>query len=165
VAGVGEFEQGQQLGHPPVRFGTAEAAQSRHHAQVLGTGLQVVDRGVLPGHADRPPDPVPVGHHVVPGHGGGAGVGAHQCGQDADHRRLAGPVRAQQGEHAAALDPQVDAVEHPHPAVRLHQSGRADRQVIRHAFPSCLRTLYQYAVHVRRCLTYKQITLVHFEPY
>ena len=47
-------------------------------------------------------------------HAGQAGVGCHQAGQDADERRLAGPVRPYQAVELAGLQPQVYPSEGAH---------------------------------------------------
>ena len=67
-----------------------------------------------------------VADDVVAGDAGGAAVGREQRGEDADRRRLPGAVRAEQREHLAALDLQVEPVEHAGVAERLREALRLD---------------------------------------
>ena len=69
---VDEVELVEQLGRPVPGSRCRELAQPRHHQQVLRTGEDVVDSGVLPGEADRAPDRIGLGDEVVPGDQGGA---------------------------------------------------------------------------------------------
>ena len=55
-----------------------------------------------------------------------AAVAVAEALEDLDGRRLAGAVRAEQGEHLAALDLEVDAVDGVAAAVGLAQAGHAD---------------------------------------
>ena len=136
AAGVrAEVEAVQQLVRAPARLGRGQVPEPAHHQQVLLGGQHLVDRGGLPGQADRPAHRGGVAHHVVAGDGGRAGVRRHQRRQDADGRGLAGPVRAEQREHLAAADRQVDPVEHGAPAVRLDQAVRPDGDFAGHRCP------------------------------
>jgi hypothetical protein len=101
--------------------------QVGHQQQVLLAGQQTVDRGELAGDADRLPDPVRVRGEIVSGDRDGAGVGGDQGGEDVDGGRLAGAVRAEQGEDGALGNVQVDAVEHDLVAEGLAQAGGRDR--------------------------------------
>jgi hypothetical protein len=85
-------------------------AQPGHHPEVLLPGQHVVDGGVLAGEADRAPHTRRVGEQVMPGHGGGARVGAQQRGEDADQRGLARAVRAEERHDLAGRDGEVDPV-------------------------------------------------------
>ena len=88
-----------------------QAQQLGHHLQVLPAGQLLVHGRVLPGEADRPLDPERIGEQVVPGDGRGPRVGAHQGGQDPDHRGLARAVRAEQGQHGPGPDRQVHVIQ------------------------------------------------------
>ena len=122
VSGVGEVELLQQLGRPPPPSLAAEVAKVGHQLQVLGAGEQVVHGRELAGDPDDGPHPVRVGDHVVTGDPHGAGIGRDQGGQDADHRGLAGPVRAEQGQDRAFLHGQAHLVEHQWSPNDLHTS-------------------------------------------
>ena len=87
---------------------------------------QVVDGGLLGGEADRGADGVRVVDDVVSGDAGGAAVGREQRGEDPDGRRLAGAVRAEQREHLAGLDGEVEPVEDARRAERLRKALRLD---------------------------------------
>ena len=117
--GVDELEPFKQLGDPRRSSGAAEVVQIGHQPQVLLAGQQLVHRRELPGHPDRRTHPVRIGVHIVAGDARLAGVGWDQGGQDPHDRRLAGAVRAQQSEHGALGDGQLDAVEHRSPAKGL----------------------------------------------
>ena len=94
------------------------ACRARHpqqpgdHLQVLAAGLQLVDGGVLAGQADPVADLAALADDVVAGDQRPPAVRRDQRGQDPHGRRLAGAVGPEQREHAAARNPQVDAVEH-----------------------------------------------------
>jgi len=94
----------------------------------------LVDRLVPPGYASTygyhdPMFPVTgrVPRQVVPRDADPPRVRADQRRQDAHHRRLAGAVRAQQGEDRALLDRQVEAVQHELVAETPAQSAHRDR--------------------------------------
>jgi hypothetical protein len=93
------------------RVWTAE--QPADHDQVLGAGQLVVYRGVLAGQRDELADLNRVGDDVVATDPGVPGVGLQQGGQHPHRGGLAGPVRAEQGQHAAPLRRDV------HPGQRL----------------------------------------------
>ncbi len=61
---------------------------------------------------------------------GRAGVGLQQRRQHAHRCRLAGAVGAEQAEHGAGRDLEVDAVERVDVAEGLAQAGDADRRAI-----------------------------------
>ena len=65
--------------------------------------------------------------HVVAEHGGGAGVGPEQRGEDADRGGLAGAVGAQQAEDGALPDAEIHAVEGAGVTECLDQPVRFDR--------------------------------------
>jgi hypothetical protein len=111
VGRVGQAELGQQFRGPSLGRPPGQAQQPGHHLQVLPAGQHLVHRRELPGQADRPLDPDRVGAQIVPGYGRGPRVGAHQGGQDPDHRGLARAVRAEQGEHCAGPGRQVHVIQ------------------------------------------------------
>ena len=106
--------------------GLAVEAQQLHHAQqVLLHGELAEDAGFLGqiAHAALAGPAIhgPVGDvHAVEPHL--AGVGHDHAAGHAEAGGLAGPVGAQQADDLAALDAEVDAVDHPPRAVDLHQS-------------------------------------------
>jgi ATPase subunit of ABC transporter with duplicated ATPase domains len=63
-----------------------------------------------------------LGGHVVARDGGGAAVRAQERGEDPHRRRLAGAVRAEEGEHRAGLDAQVQPGQDGEVAERLPQA-------------------------------------------
>ena len=90
---------------------------------------RLVDRGVLAGETDAPPDGRGVGDDVVAEHGGAARVGTQQGGEDADGGGLARPVGTQEAEHRAGPGDEVDAVEGGGGAEALDQAFDADCSV------------------------------------
>jgi hypothetical protein len=152
AAGVGQVELVEQLAGAAAGLRAGQAGQPPHHAQVLLAGLQVVDRRVLAGEADAATDPAAVADDVEARHPGLAGVRADQRGQDAHGGGLAGAVRAEQREHAAALDPQVDAGKHLHRTVGLLEAGRLDRQFVGHGWSTPSFCVW----HTLCCVCYTQ---------
>jgi hypothetical protein len=59
--------------------------------------------------------------------GDGARVGLGAAGEEPQQRRLARPVRADQADPRAGGQLEVEAVEDPPPAERLHDAMRAQR--------------------------------------
>ena len=109
-------------------------------------GEHVVDRRRLPGEADAPPHLVGLSDDIVPGDDGGARIGSDERRQDADRRGLAGPVGAEEREHLAALDPQVEPLEHRAALVALRHPRQDDhRAVIDLGHGGLLGTVY--AIH------------------
>ena len=106
-----EVEPLEQLGGPPPAFALAEMEQIRHQDEVLLAGEEAVHRRELAGDADRGPDRFGLAPDVVAGDLDLAAVGGDQRRQDMDRRRLAGAVRAEQGEDRPGPDLEVDAVE------------------------------------------------------
>jgi hypothetical protein len=130
-----EAEPGDQLGGPQAGLVAGQVEQPTDHDQVREPGELVVDAGVLTGQRDAPPDLVRPARHVEPGHRRAPAVGPHERGQDADHRRLAGPVGAQQPEHPPAGRGQRDAVERGRAAEPLAQVLGLDPVFLRHRSP------------------------------
>ena len=126
VAGVGELEALEQLARPVGRPAPAQVVEPPDHLEVLEAGEVLVDRRVLPGQADAGAQQRRVTHDVEPADLGAPAVGHEQGGQDADARGLAGAVGAEQPEHGAVWDRQVDAVERQHLAIGLLQPLRED---------------------------------------
>ena len=101
--------------------------QAPHEEQVLLACQQIVDRGELPGDSDHPPHRAGFAAKVVAHDGDRAGVRRDQGGEYPYDRRLAGPVRPEQGEELAFADSEVDAVEDELVPVRLAQAGNGNR--------------------------------------
>jgi hypothetical protein len=91
--------------------GGAEPVQASLQDEVLPAGGHRVAAGPLRYDADRAPYLVGPAQYVDARHGRGALVGAGQGGEDLDGGGLAGAVRAQQAEHGAARDGDVEPVE------------------------------------------------------
>ena len=105
----------------------AEVPQVGHQPQVLLAGEQVVDGGELPGDGDGGADRLGFARHVVPGRRGPSPPSARvQRGEDVDGRRLAGAVRAEQGEDRPFRHGQVEAVEDDVVAEGLAEPGGRD---------------------------------------
>jgi len=119
---------GQLADHPPSR-GRAVAAQPGHQQQVLLRGEVVLQGGELPGQAGDQPHGVRLGPDVPPEDGRGARGGPSQGGEHPDDRGLARPVRAEQRQHDAGRDGEVEAVHHGAVRVLLGELLRADGDV------------------------------------
>ena len=65
--------------------------------------------------------------------GGGTGVRAQHAEQDAQRRRLARAVGAEEAVRLAALDDEIEAVEGPRAAEALDQAVHGDHRVVAHA--------------------------------
>ena len=129
VGDLGQAEQLQQLTGPPARPGPAEVVQPAactRFSRPLAKPSTAANCPVSPirsrtcGACFSTSYPAMV---AVPE------SGLSECGQDAHGRGLAGPVRAEQTEHGSGGDPQVDAVQGPHLAVRLGQAADVDRDL------------------------------------
>jgi hypothetical protein len=123
ACGVGKVEAFQQRVDGAASPVAAQVQQVGHQVQVLLAGQQVVDGGELAGDADGGTDGVGFGGDVAPCDADLAGVGFDQGGQDLHDGGLAGAVGAQQGEHGALGDGEVDAVQDRMRAVGLAQTG------------------------------------------
>ena len=130
VARFPEVEPLQQFPSPLPCQSPAQPVQPAHHVEVFVAGEVLVDCGVLARQADAGPDRARVGADVDPGHLRGPAVGFQQCGQDAHRGRLAGTVGAEQPEHRALGNGEVEAVEGPYFSVGLDQACRPDH--VRH---------------------------------
>ena len=126
--GVGEPEALERLGHPALQLGAGDPVELALDHEVLAAGGVGVDAVLLAHDADRMADAHRLGEDVETGHAGAARVGAGEGGEDADGGALAGAVGAQQAEHGARLDLEVEAVERAHVArVGLDEAVRLDR--------------------------------------
>jgi len=95
-------------------------------AEVLDAGQVLVDGGVLAGQADRVTDGLGVGDDVVTEDTGLAGVGPQDRGEDPDGGRLAGAVGAEEAEHGAGRDGEIDPVEGGDVSEPLDEAGGDD---------------------------------------
>ena len=92
----------------------------------LAHGEQAVERRLLEHDADPLAERALAAAGVEAEDAHVAGVGAAVAFEDLDERGLAGAVRAEQREHLAAADLEVDAVERLHAVVGLAQAADAD---------------------------------------
>ena len=92
------------------RLAAAHAVERGLELHVLGAGQERVERGLLQRGADQRAHRGALALNVVPGHARAARGGRQQRGEHVHGRRLAGAVGAQEAEHLAGLDPQLDAV-------------------------------------------------------
>src|SRR5699024_3785069 len=134
--GVGERKTFEQLLRDGA--GVLQVPQPGDQGEVLSPGKNLVDGGELAGEADRLPDTAARRRHIVAVHGGRAGVGGYQGGKDPHRGRLAGPVRAEQGEDAAPCHLEVDTTQHWQIVVRLLQTAHPDRGLLRDGGHGCL---------------------------
>jgi len=130
--GVGEVEALEQLGRPHPRLLAGQARQLADQHQVLGAGEQLVERGVLPGHADHPADGRRLAGDVEPGDPAGAGVGRRHRGEHADGGRLPGAVGPEDAEDASGRHLEVDPVDRHLLAVDLAEALGLDHRSVNH---------------------------------
>jgi hypothetical protein len=109
IGGVDQLEGGEQLVGPAARLGRGQPVQAPEQDQVLAAGQVLVDRGVLPRQADHRTHVLGLGHDVEAGHRGASGIRTQERGQDPHRRGLAGAVGAEQAEHAALGDLEIEA--------------------------------------------------------
>ncbi len=93
VGRVGEIELGEQLSRSRPRLHAAQAAQASDHHEVLATGEDLVEGGVLGGDADVAPHGGRLADDVMAGDPRRAAVGDREGGEDAHGGGLAGAVR------------------------------------------------------------------------
>ena len=111
VGGVGELEALEQLRRAAAGLRAREPEQAPEHLEVLAAGQQLVDRGELTGQGEQLAHARRLGDDVVTEQLGPSRVRLEQRRQDADERRLARAVRAEQAEDHALRNLQVDAGE------------------------------------------------------
>jgi hypothetical protein len=126
VAGLGEAEALEHLARAAARLLALEVVETPDHLEVLMPGQVLVDGGRLPGEPDAEPQGLGVLHDVEPVDLGSPGGRRQQGREDADARRLAGSVGAEQAEHRSLVHFEVDAFEGLDLAEGLHESFRAD---------------------------------------
>jgi hypothetical protein len=126
VGGIGEVEGGKELPRADTRLPSAEVVELADHLEVLEAGQVLVHGGVLAGEPDVLAHLGGIADHVEAGNPRGAIVGQQQGRQDANGRRLTGPVRAEQPEDAARLDVKVHTAKRVDVAVALTQPGGLD---------------------------------------
>ena len=103
-----------------------EPEQPALQHQQLAAGLARVEPGLLERDADPPAHRVGVAGDVDAGDARAARRDRQQRGQHLDGRRLAGAVRAEEAEHLAGLDAQVDPAHGLDVAIGLDQRPRLD---------------------------------------
>ncbi len=126
VGGIGEVEPLEQLARPIAGPGLAQAVEPADHLEVLVAGQVLVDRGVLPRETDPRADAGGVLQHVDAGDRGTACVGLDQRGQHPHGGGLAGAVGAEQRQHLALRNGEVEALERLDLLVSLDQPGGQD---------------------------------------
>ena len=93
----------------------------------LASGHPRVDPAAALEHQPDPrPDFATRSPRVHPEDRDGAGVGPAVALDDLDRRRLARPVRAEEGDDLAGVDPERDVVDDPPAAVVLPEAGDLD---------------------------------------
>jgi hypothetical protein len=102
------------------------AVEEPHQHQVVAAAQALLDRGLLEDDPHLAPDRVAVGDDVPPEHPGRPRGRRPQRRQDREERGLAGAVRAEEREHLALPDGEVDPLERLDLAVVLGQSADLD---------------------------------------
>jgi hypothetical protein len=96
-----QIEPFQQRGDHPLALVGSQVVQVRHQLQVLLPGQQIVHRRELAGNADYRAHRPGLGRNIMAGHPDRPAIGLHQRGQHVHRRRLACPIRAEQGKNRA----------------------------------------------------------------
>ena len=129
-----------------------ELLQAAEQRQVLAPGQALVERGLLAGERDRLAHGPRLADDVVAGHERAAGGGGEERGEDADGGRLAGAVVAQQPEHGARLDAQVETAQRlglPEALAQVLGEDRSLSYVVRHGTAYDRSTLYEMSRDVQ----------------
>ena len=125
---VGQAEPLKKLVGAALRIGLREAIEAGDHLEVLAAGQDLVERGVLTGQPDPAADLTRVGEDIEAGDLGAACVRPGQGREDADQRRLPGPVRAEDAEDRAFGHLDADASQGVGRAERLFDLVRKDHE-------------------------------------
>ena len=133
---VREVDEVEQLRGPGPGAAAGQPCEAGDDAEVLLRGEGVVDRRGLPREAEPAADLVPLADDVEARDPRRAGVRDEQGGEDADRRRLARAVRAEEGAHGAGRDDEVEAGERLVVAVGLAQAHGLDGRMVGHGAPS-----------------------------
>jgi hypothetical protein len=132
VRGVTELELGQELGRPVSRRDAAHVGQLTDQHEVLASGQQRVESGVLGGDADVAPHLAGLLHHVEARDRPPPGIGEGERRQDAHGGRLAGSVRPEQAQDGAGRDAEIHAGQGLGGAVALLEPLGLDHEVVSH---------------------------------
>ncbi len=108
---LGQVEGVEQLLGAGVRRGAGQPERAALADQLVAAALGVPGGVALSDVPDAAADLAVLAHHVVPGDLGGAGRRRDQRGQHPQRRRLAGAVRAEEGDELAGADLEVEAAD------------------------------------------------------
>ncbi len=122
---LGQADARERRVDPRGRLGAADGSDD---AQVLASGEVQVKARLLDDRADALQRLRALGGHGMAEQAHAAGARLGEAEQHADHRRLAGAVRAEEAERRAARHLQVDAVERRALAEALGQAAGLDRR-------------------------------------
>ena len=129
VRGVREREALEQVVGLRARVAPRHAPQTRRQQQVLATRHAGVEGGLLHRRADAAADRGGIVGHGQAEHGRVPRRRRCQRREDAHRRGLAGAVAAEQAEHLATSDLQIDAVERLHRSIALGELADLDGTV------------------------------------
>ena len=129
VAGLREVELLEQLDRALAGTAGTKVEEPAEHLEVLPTGEDLVDSGVLPGEPDVAPHIHGLPDDVEAADQSPAAVGADQCREDPHRGRLARAVGPEQPVDRAIWDFQVEPVEGPLVAVPLLEAFHEDGHV------------------------------------
>ena len=125
---LGEAELREQVAGPPLELAAAEPVEAADEAQELARRELVVEEGMVRKVARDGLRGLGLAADVVAAEEHGAGRGRQQPGHQADGGRLAGSVRADEAEHGAGLDREVEVGDGDRRPVRLAQVNEADHR-------------------------------------
>ena len=128
---MGEGELLEEVAGAGAGLAPGEPAELADHHEVLQPGEALVDARVLAGEPDVPAYLGRVGDDVEPRDPCPAGVRTGERAQHPHRGGLARPVRAEDTEDGAGVDPEIEPVERARLAVELDEALRLDRR--RHA--------------------------------
>ena len=135
--GLDEVELLEELAGASAGLALGQPVQAADHLDVHPSAEEAVDGGFLRGHADAAAHLVGLAHHVEAGHRARALGGDGEGGEDADRGGLAGPVVAEEAEHGARSDAEVEVPQRPQVVVALAEPLGPD------AVRRALRIVYQ----------------------
>ena len=126
VRRLDQIELLKQLITDAACFLPRQPLQSSEQAEILATGQQTIDRGVLTSHADELAHRVGLAPDVIAEDARGAAFDGQQGGEHLQHGGLARAVGPQHPEDLTLVDDEVDAVDSTVGAEGLDQTLSLD---------------------------------------
>ena len=129
VRGIDQVELHQEFFRAALCIPPGEVIQPADHLEVFEARQVFVDRHVLAGQANLCLDAIRVLDHIETRDRGVAAVGLEQGRENPDRRRLARPVRSEQGQQTPFCDLEVEPIECSNAAIVFHQALGVDSAI------------------------------------